>query len=73
MVLLDPRPGSIFDSHAGIPKKGQPNENYPMFCHSQESWSEMWEEQIFERDRVKVNTVLMEMDMASEKLETVSD
>ena len=31
VASLDPRPGSIiFDSHTGIPKKGQPNEIYPM-------------------------------------------
>jgi hypothetical protein len=28
-----------------------------VFCHSAESWTQMWEEQIFEKGQVKVNTV----------------
>ena len=72
-ALLDPRPGSIiFGSHGGMPVKGQRYGALSrMFCHSPESWTEMWEEQIFEKGQVKVNTVLRKMDMATEKFERV--
>ena len=70
-ALLDLRPGSIiFGSHVGMPVKGQRQGNGPkMFCHCPESWTEMWEEQIFEKGQVKANTVLKEIDMAVERLE----
>jgi hypothetical protein len=69
-ALLDPRPGSIiFGSHIGMPVKGQRNGVFPkMFCHSSESWTKMWEEDIFERGQVKVNTVLVELNNAAERL-----
>jgi hypothetical protein len=70
-ALLDPRPGSIiFGSHGGMPVKG-PREGISlrMFCHSPESWTQMWEEQIFEKGQVRVNTVLRETNMAAERLE----
>ena len=52
-----------------MPVKGQPNEVFPkMFCHSPESWTKMWEEEIFERGQVKVTTVLIEINKAAEKL-----
>ena len=48
-ALLDPRPGSIiFGSHGGMPVKCQLSSPLiRMFCHSPESWTQMWEEQIF--------------------------
>ena len=33
------------------------------FRHSSESWARVWEEQIFEKGQVKVNTFLKELDM----------
>ena len=39
-ILLDPRPGSIFGLHGGIPVKGQCQPFFlKMFCHSLESWT----------------------------------
>ena len=70
-TLLDPRPGSIvFGSHVGLPVKGQrQGVRSLMFCHSPESWTQMWEEQIFEKGQVKVNTVLKERNTATGRLE----
>ena len=69
-ALLDPRPGSIiFGSHGGMPVKGRHQGFFLMFCHSPESWTQMWEEQIFKKGQVKVNTVLKEMNMTAERVE----
>ena len=67
-ALLDPRPGStIFGTHSGTPVEGQrPDPFTKMFCHSPESWTQMWEEQIFEKGQVKVNTVLKELSVTPE-------
>ena len=69
-TLLDPRPGSIiFGSHGGMPVKGQHQPFYPtMFCHSPESWTQMWEEQIFEKGQVTVTTVLSDVTMILRRL-----
>ena len=68
-ALLDPRPGSIiFGSHSTMPVKGQTPESFAkMFCHSPESWTRMWEEQIFEKGQVKINTVMRETDTDVER------
>jgi hypothetical protein len=73
-ALLDPRPGSIiFGSHGGMPVKGQPSATFRrMFCHSPESWIQLWEEQIFEKGQVKVNAALWELNVISEKEGTAS-
>ena len=69
-TLLDPRPGSIiFGSHYGMPVKGQSRVLPKRFCHSPRSWTQMWEEQIFKKGQVKVDTVLREINMTIEKLE----
>ena len=70
--LLDPRPGSIiFGSNGAMPAKGQRQANFrKMFCHSPDSWTQLWEEQIFEKGQVKVNTVLREVNMAVERKES---
>ena len=64
-ALLDLRPGSIiFGSHVTKPVKGQRLSSIGMaFCHSPESWTKMWEEQIFEKGQVKVSTLLKELDV----------
>jgi hypothetical protein len=69
-ALLDPRPGSIiFGSHTGVPVKGQPSDIFPkMFCHSSESWTKMWEEEIFEGGQVKATTILVEADKDTARL-----
>ena len=68
--LLDPRPGSvIFGSHGGMPEKGQRNGVFKkMFCHSPDSWTKMWEEEIFEKGQVKATAVLVEMSLAADRL-----
>ena len=70
-TLLDPCPGSIiFGVHGGMPVKGQHQPFFPkMFCHSPESWTQMWEEQIFEKGQVKVNVVLRDLTTAARRLE----
>ena len=69
--LLDPRPGSIiFGSQAGMPVKSHRQGDFTRrFCHSPESWTQMWEEQVFEKGQVKVTAILHETNMAVERLE----
>jgi hypothetical protein len=73
-ALLDPRPGSIiFGSHAGLPVKGERSGTFrKMFTHSPESWTEMWEEQIFKEGQVKVNAVLRELNVVVEERRRVA-
>ena len=42
-----------------------------MFCHSPESWTRMWEEQIFDKGEVKVIAILREVDLSGHRLEKV--
>ena len=72
-VLLDPRPGSIiFGSHLGMPAKGHPPDIFKqIFCHSPESWTQLWEEQIFEKGQVRVNAVLEERDAGIKRRDKV--
>jgi len=67
--LLDPRPGSIiFGAHGAAPVKGQREGSFrKAFAHSPESWTELWEEQVFEKGQVKVTTALVEVDMVAER------
>lgn len=66
--LLSPVPGSlILGSHAGRAEKGFRTEiprlnsrGRTMFCHSAESWAEMWEMEVFGKGTVKVEAVLEE-------------
>ncbi|KAI0066436.1 hypothetical protein BV25DRAFT_1878320 [Artomyces pyxidatus] len=62
--LLFPEPGSmIFGRHAGLPHAGWviPGKIIKdMYCHSQKSWEELWNEQIFGKGTVKVETELTE-------------
>ncbi|RDB23458.1 Methyltransferase ausD [Hypsizygus marmoreus] len=63
-TLLSPLPGSvIFGAHGGLPQKGLRAENrgsdlVSMFCHSPESWGELWDGQIFDKGTVKVEAFL---------------
>ncbi|GBE78156.1 hypothetical protein BKA93DRAFT_733445 [Sparassis latifolia] len=66
--LLSPEPGSmIFGVHGGMPQKGQkketvlPHERGSMFCHSPESWTELWDGQVFKKGSIKVETKLVEL------------
>jgi len=67
-ALLDPRPGSImFGVHGGLPVKGWRTDTFKLFCHSPETWTQMWEEQIFKKGQVKVNTVLRALEAVRER------
>ena len=72
-ALLDPRSGSIIlGSHCAVPVKGQSHGVFRrMFCHSPESWTQMWEEQIFDKGEVKVKAILREVDLSGHRLEKV--
>ncbi|OBZ78831.1 hypothetical protein A0H81_00364 [Grifola frondosa] len=67
--LLSPEPGSIIlGAHGGRPEKGYRVEalgsnwrGVQMFCHSPESWIELWEEQVFKKGTVKVEAKLYEV------------
>ncbi|KAF7330378.1 hypothetical protein MVEN_02476200 [Mycena venus] len=57
--LLVPRPGSIiFGCHGAQPTKGYVlgSKGKQMFCHSPESWRDMWNGEVFERGSVEVST-----------------
>ncbi|KAI8983391.1 hypothetical protein BD414DRAFT_490779 [Trametes punicea] len=68
--LLSPEPGSmLLGSHGGRPEKGYRAETGtrqrahgggPMFCHSPDSWTELWDGQVFKKGTVKVEAVLRE-------------
>lgn len=71
--LLSPLPGSvIFGSHGALPQKGVTSNavgferegpdaasgQTEMFCHSPETWKELWDGQVFEKGTVKVEVDL---------------
>lgn len=68
--LLSPLPGSIIlGSHAGGHAKGsqvhkvgpnKDNGSFTFFFHSPESWTELWDGQVFKKGTVKVETRLIE-------------
>lgn len=70
--LLSPLPGSmIIGSHSGAPEKGLRTDkvegddgvecgSLTMFCHSPESWTELWDGQVFKKGTVKVEAKLVE-------------
>lgn len=63
--LVSPLPGSIiYGAHRGSPVKGlmnrtaiggQPSQR---FCHSPDSWKELWDGQVFEKGTVRVEAEL---------------
>lgn len=63
--LLAPHPGAmIFGSHAGAPEKGHTygtpgasGKLITMFCHSPESWKELWKS-IFEPEKIEIDARL---------------
>lgn len=59
--LLSPEPGSMFfGEHGGRPEKGfwtPTGHDYKMFCHSPDSWRELWEG-IFGKGKVEVKAKL---------------
>ncbi|PCH33461.1 hypothetical protein WOLCODRAFT_61989, partial [Wolfiporia cocos MD-104 SS10] len=66
--LLSPEPGSvIFGAHGGLQEKGfrqrsrVTDASSLMFCHSPDSWAQLWESEVFEKGTVKVEVVLTEV------------
>jgi hypothetical protein len=64
--LLSPEPGSvIFGMQVGLPEKGfeqsAVNRDHWMWCHSPESWTQLWDGLIFENGVVNVQTKLVHM------------
>lgn len=68
-VLLSPRKGSIiFGSHVARPVKGLRVESAGlgaigalMFCHSDSSWIDLWDGEVFPQGTVRVDARLEEM------------
>jgi len=67
-TLLSPLSGSIiFGAHAGRPTKGFKTEatsfrGIHLFCHSPESWADLWDGEIFSKGSVEVEVKLLEHD-----------
>jgi len=64
--LLSPLPGStIFGVHSGRTEKGYATETafegIAMFCHSPETWTELWNGEVFRRGSVRVDAKLVEV------------
>jgi len=73
--LLSPEPGSmIFGLHIGLAERGfvSYTGNRPMFCHSPESWAQMWDSLVFEKDVVQVRTKLLHVEWKEFKGDEVS-
>ncbi|KAF9465289.1 hypothetical protein BDZ94DRAFT_1214767 [Collybia nuda] len=71
--LLSPIPGSIaFGMHIGLPEKGWRYEvaanadktPYKMFYHSPESWTEMWDGEVFKKGSVKVDAIIKKVELS---------
>ncbi|KAG6831621.1 hypothetical protein H0H87_004683 [Tephrocybe sp. NHM501043] len=66
--LLSPTPGSIiFGSHGGKRKKGfrtgaLSSSGKHMFCHSPETWKELWDGKVFREGTVRVDAGLYEIE-----------
>jgi len=59
--LLSPEPGSvIFGMQVGLPEKGF-DPSVMMWCHSPESWTQLWDDIVFEKGVVNVQTTLVQM------------
>jgi hypothetical protein len=62
--LLSPEPGSVICGwHTGAPVKTITTHlvDYLIVSHSPESWRELWDGQIFEKGKVKVDAALIEL------------
>jgi hypothetical protein len=65
--LMSPLPGSlIFGMHVALPTKGFRTELFgrrsSMFCHSPESWREMWDGPVFKKGTVDVQARLVHVE-----------
>jgi hypothetical protein len=72
--LLSPEPGSmIFGWQAGLKEKSKRPEAkwVHVFCHSPESWKEIWDGQVFKKGSVKVDVVLEHMPDIEKGIDTI--
>lgn len=68
--LLSPEPGSvIFGLHVGLAEKGFKSalSGGLMFCHSPESWVQMWDGPVFEKGIVTVQAKLIHVERRDPK------
>jgi hypothetical protein len=69
--LLSPVPGSIIcGRHRALPEKGTTVQRLlgaSMFCHSPQTWTEMWDGVIFPKGSIEVDTQLVELDIGGHK------
>ena len=57
--LLSPEPGStVFGIHIGSLHRPPANSFTASFCHSRESWRELWEDKVFAGHSVKIDSTL---------------
>ena len=61
--LLSPRPGSIiFGTHVGaLVKETKWYAGLETFCHSLESWKDLWEGQVFKKGEIRMEGHLIEL------------
>ncbi|KAL0954796.1 hypothetical protein HGRIS_003743 [Hohenbuehelia grisea] len=63
--LLSPLPGSvIFGTHAGLPEQGLrmiPRTDVGVFCHSPQSWRQLWDGTVFAKGSVQADAELVEI------------
>ena len=76
--LLSPETGSmIFGVHISAPEKGfQPSlsgRDRGLWCHSPESWTELWDGIVFEKNVVKVQTKLVNWQRRSSQPDAPQD
>jgi len=72
--LLSPEPGSvILGSQMGSPVKGinQTTDGFNAYCHSSDSWKELWNGQVFDKGKVKVEVSLLPVERKSIFLEAI--
>jgi hypothetical protein len=73
-TLLSPVPGSIiFGAHAGSHVKGSVSIKYdglskPLFCHSVDSWRDVWDGQVFTKGMVHVEAYITKYKNLSPRL-----
>ncbi|KIJ16042.1 hypothetical protein PAXINDRAFT_99023 [Paxillus involutus ATCC 200175] len=71
--LLSPEPGSIIcGGNWGLPEKGPMVERLfggtmELFCHSPQTWTEMWDGMVFPKGSVELDNHLIEVDMEGYK------
>ncbi|KAJ7590102.1 hypothetical protein C8J56DRAFT_588842 [Mycena floridula] len=75
-TLLSPLPGSvIFGIHGGLSVKGLRKGNTlpTMFCHSPESWKELWDGQVFDKGKVLVEAGVKQVERCARYLPLPED